>query len=168
MDSTFSLPSTTQTPSLLDIPSSFLSLPSTTPQSAQSSFLTPSLTNLFSANSLTSFLPKFHYNKSNHHYQNPHHHHNPNHNNRNDHTHDGPSNDQCDNVSKSHLSIKLVEPVIFFRGKPEEAVGCILRGDLMLHLSRPTKIRKLQLKFVGKTKTILNDGNYYYYYLLLF
>ncbi|CAG8630222.1 29474_t:CDS:2 [Gigaspora margarita] len=47
------------------------------------------------------------------------------------------------------LEIKLVEPVIFF-SKPEESVGCILRGDLILYLSKPTRIRKLELNFVAK------------------
>ncbi|CAG8510165.1 311_t:CDS:2 [Diversispora eburnea] len=58
--------------------------------------------------------------------------------------------------TNSQLDVKLVEPVIFFRGKPEEAVGCILRGDLMLHLSRPTKIKKLQLKFIGDLPETVN------------
>ncbi|CAG8493377.1 10089_t:CDS:2 [Acaulospora morrowiae] len=62
-----------------------------------------------------------------------------------------------DGISKSYLEIKLVEPVIFFRGKAEESVGCVLRGDLMVHLSKPTRIRKLEMKFVGKTKTHWKD-----------
>ncbi|RHZ79546.1 hypothetical protein Glove_144g25 [Diversispora epigaea] len=147
MDSSISLSSTSQTPSLLNIPQSLS--PST--QSTQTSFFSPSFTNIFSTNSF-SFIPKF--NNQNH-YQNHHHHHNSNHV-HNNHNNDNNDHDQCDK-SKSRLDVKLVEPVIFFRGKPEEAVGCILRGDLVLHLSQPTKIKKLQLKFIGKTKTILDS-----------
>ncbi|CAG8499565.1 9694_t:CDS:2 [Acaulospora colombiana] len=58
-----------------------------------------------------------------------------------------------DEMSKSYLEIKLVEPVIFFRGKAEESVGCVLRGDLLVHLSKPTRIRKLEMKFSGVAKT---------------
>ncbi|RIB11915.1 S-antigen, C-terminal domain-containing protein [Gigaspora rosea] len=54
------------------------------------------------------------------------------------------------------LEIKLVEPVIFF-SKPEESVGCILRGDLILYLSKPTRIRKLELNFVGTAETVYNE-----------
>ncbi|GBB99332.1 hypothetical protein RclHR1_03490014 [Rhizophagus clarus] len=57
------------------------------------------------------------------------------------------------NKIRTGLELKLVEPVIFFRGKPEEAVGCVLRGDLILNLAKDTNIRKLVLKFVGKTQT---------------
>ncbi|RGB23421.1 hypothetical protein C1646_677127 [Rhizophagus diaphanus] len=57
------------------------------------------------------------------------------------------------NKIRTSLELKLVEPVIFFRGKPEEAVGCVLRGDLILNLAKDTNIRKLVMKFVGKTKT---------------
>src|SRR3990170_6019767 len=43
------------------------------------------------------------------------------------------------NKLKTSLELKLVEPVIFLRGKPEEAVGCILRGDLILNLAKDTR-----------------------------
>lgn len=64
------------------------------------------------------------------------------------------------NKIRTCLELKLVEPVIFFRGKPEEAVGCVLRGDLILNLAKDTNIRKLEMKFVGKTKTHWREGNY--------
>ena len=62
------------------------------------------------------------------------------------------------NKLKTCLELKLVEPVIFFRGKPEEAVGCFLRGDLILNLAKEMNIRKLELKFVGRTKTLWREG----------
>jgi hypothetical protein len=68
------------------------------------------------------------------------------------------------NKIKTSLELKLVEPVIFFRGKPEEAVGCVLRGDLILNLARDTNIRKLEMKFVGKTKTHWREGKFFIIY----
>src|SRR5204863_6345478 len=62
------------------------------------------------------------------------------------------------NKLKTNLELKLVEPVVFFRGKPEEAVGCDLRGDLILNLAKEMNIRKLELKFVGRTKTLWREG----------
>ncbi|RIA90868.1 S-antigen, C-terminal domain-containing protein [Glomus cerebriforme] len=61
------------------------------------------------------------------------------------------------NKLRTSLELKLVEPVIFFRGKPEEAVGCVLRGDLILNLAKETNIRKLEMKFIGKTKTLWRE-----------
>ncbi|CAG8701404.1 520_t:CDS:2, partial [Cetraspora pellucida] len=59
-------------------------------------------------------------------------------------------------VTNTCLEIKLVEPVIFF-SKPEESVGCILRGDLILYLSKPTRIRKLEMTFVGTAEAVYNE-----------
>ncbi|CAG8558646.1 19375_t:CDS:2 [Racocetra persica] len=61
-----------------------------------------------------------------------------------------------DEVTNTCLEIKLVEPVIFF-SKPEESVGCILRGDLILYLSKPTRIRKLEMNFVGTAEAAYNQ-----------
>nr|CAG8572596.1 2397_t:CDS:2 [Entrophospora candida] len=57
-------------------------------------------------------------------------------------------------LKSNDLEIKLVEPIVFFRDVPEEAVGSILRGELILHLNKPTKIKKLEMKFVGTTKVL--------------
>ncbi|CAI2176194.1 4535_t:CDS:2 [Funneliformis geosporum] len=38
-----------------------------------------------------------------------------------------------------------------------KAIGCILRGELILNLARDTNIRKLEMKFIGKTNTSWND-----------
>ncbi|CAG8712240.1 16262_t:CDS:2, partial [Funneliformis caledonium] len=37
------------------------------------------------------------------------------------------------------------------------AVGCMLRGDLILNLAKDTNVRKLEMKFIGKTNTRWND-----------
>ena len=64
--------------------------------------------------------------------------------------------------SSTKLQIKLVEPILYFRGNAEESVGCFLRGDLILNLIKPTKIRKIEMKFAGKMKTFWPEGKLYY------
>ncbi|CAG8642631.1 1993_t:CDS:2, partial [Acaulospora colombiana] len=59
---------------------------------------------------------------------------------------------------KMELLINLVEPSIILRGNPHEAPGTFLRGQLMLNLSKPTNIRKIEIKFIGKAKTFWVAG----------
>jgi hypothetical protein len=71
-------------------------------------------------------------------------------------------------TSSTNLQINLIEPTLYFRGDSEESVGCFLRGNLILNLPKPTKIRKIEMKFVGKLKTYwpegrINNGNYYFF-----
>ncbi|CAG8598886.1 16033_t:CDS:2, partial [Acaulospora colombiana] len=58
----------------------------------------------------------------------------------------------------SSLKINLVEPVLFMRGNPQESLGCFLRGELCFNLSKPTKIKKIEMKFIGKLKTFWPEG----------
>ncbi|CAG8637936.1 7515_t:CDS:2, partial [Paraglomus brasilianum] len=58
----------------------------------------------------------------------------------------------------SKLDIQLVEPVISFRGGPREAIGCFLRGDLIIHLQKPTKVKCIELKFMGREKIGFSEG----------
>ncbi|CAG8700119.1 5094_t:CDS:2 [Rhizophagus irregularis] len=51
--------------------------------------------------------------------------------------------------ASTNLQINLIEPILYFRGDTEESVGCFLRGNLILNLPKPTKIRKIEMKFVG-------------------
>lgn len=74
--------------------------------------------------------------------------------------------------SSTNLQINLIEPILYFRGDTEESVGCFLRGNLILNLPKPTKIRKIEMKFVGKMKTFWPEGknyygNYYYNYFIV-
>ncbi|CAJ0751540.1 9106_t:CDS:2, partial [Entrophospora sp. SA101] len=64
--------------------------------------------------------------------------------------------------SSTCLKIKLMEPALFLRGNPQESLGCFLRGELILILDKPTKIKKLDLKFNGKSKTFWPEGRVYY------
>ncbi|KAG9294087.1 hypothetical protein G9A89_015497 [Geosiphon pyriformis] len=60
--------------------------------------------------------------------------------------------------TSTSLQIRVTEPIIFFRGSSQEAVGTILRGELVLTLAKPTKIKKIDMKFVGKSKTFWPEG----------
>lgn len=64
--------------------------------------------------------------------------------------------------SSKSLKINLIEPVLFVRGTPEESVGCFLRGELCLNLSKPMNIKKIKMKFIGKMKTFWPEGNVYH------
>lgn len=64
--------------------------------------------------------------------------------------------------SSENLQIKLVEPVLYFRGDSDESVGSFLRGELILNLSKPTKIRKLEMRFTGTLKTFWPEGKLNY------
>ncbi|CAJ0758886.1 16608_t:CDS:2, partial [Entrophospora sp. SA101] len=64
--------------------------------------------------------------------------------------------------SSTNLKIKLLEPNLFLRGNSRESLGCFLRGELILILNKPTKIKKLELKFNGSSKTFWPEGRIYY------
>jgi hypothetical protein len=59
----------------------------------------------------------------------------------------------------SKIDIQVVEPVISFRGGPEEAIGCFLRGNLMIHLQKATKVKRIELKFLGTEKMCFAEGS---------
>ncbi|RHZ70870.1 hypothetical protein Glove_265g30 [Diversispora epigaea] len=63
------------------------------------------------------------------------------------------------NKLKNELIIKLVEPSILLRGDPQEASGTYLRGHLILNIIKSINIKKLKIKFYGKTKTFLVTGS---------
>ncbi|RIB10597.1 hypothetical protein C2G38_2205662 [Gigaspora rosea] len=63
--------------------------------------------------------------------------------------------------STNNLQLELVEPILFLRGIPQESVGCFLRGKLILNLNKPTKIKKIEMKFVGKIITFWPEGKLY-------
>jgi hypothetical protein len=69
------------------------------------------------------------------------------------------------------LQIRLTEPVIFlrgpstgldFRGRPQQissdAQPAMLRGLLTLRLTKPTRIRRIEIKLEGKAKTEWPEG----------
>lgn len=71
------------------------------------------------------------------------------------------------------LQIRLTEPVIFlrgpstgldFRGRPQvvrqDAPPAMLRGLLTLRLSKPTRIRKIDIKLEGKARTEWPEGEH--------
>jgi hypothetical protein len=74
------------------------------------------------------------------------------------------------------LQIRLTEPVIFlrgpstgfdFRGRPQtvrqDAPPAMLRGLLTLRVNKPTRIRKIDIKFEGKARTEWPEGEFLVY-----
>src|SRR4051812_23613507 len=64
--------------------------------------------------------------------------------------------------SSSNLEIKLIEPILYFQGNPEESLGCFMRGELIMNLSKPTKIKRIEMKFIGRMKTYWPQCKIYY------
>ncbi|CAG8652561.1 9088_t:CDS:2, partial [Dentiscutata erythropus] len=59
----------------------------------------------------------------------------------------------------NNLQIGLLESTLFLRGSPEESLGSFLRGDLILNLSKPMEIKKIEMKFVGNLRAYWTDSN---------
>ncbi|CAI2176192.1 4534_t:CDS:2 [Funneliformis geosporum] len=51
---------------------------------------------------------------------------------------------------------------ITWKGDSDESVGSFLRGELILNLSNPTRIRKIDMRFTGRMKTFWPEGKIYY------
>lgn len=64
--------------------------------------------------------------------------------------------------SSSNLQISLIEPILYFQGNPEESLGCFMRGELIMNLSKPTKIKRIEMKFIGRMKTYWPQCKAYY------
>ncbi|CAG8537392.1 10322_t:CDS:2 [Acaulospora morrowiae] len=58
-----------------------------------------------------------------------------------------------------HLfQIRLEDDTLTMRGTTSESVGCVLRGQLVLAITEPTKIREVKLTFQGTSKISWTDG----------
>ncbi|RIA83177.1 hypothetical protein C1645_834210 [Glomus cerebriforme] len=57
--------------------------------------------------------------------------------------------------TSNKLKIKLIESTIILHGSPEDSLGCFLRGELILNLTKPTKIKKIELTFLGKIRLLI-------------
>ncbi|PKC70841.1 hypothetical protein RhiirA1_322778, partial [Rhizophagus irregularis] len=68
----------------------------------------------------------------------------------------------------SNLQIRLIEPILYFQGNPEESLGCFMRGELIMNLSKPTKIKRIEMKFIGRMKTYWPQSGIYTYPFELF
>ena len=50
------------------------------------------------------------------------------------------------------FQIRLENDALTMRGTPQESVGCVLRGQLVLALTETTKVKEIKLVFEGKSK----------------
>src|SRR5436305_10150880 len=50
------------------------------------------------------------------------------------------------------FQIRLQDNTLTMRGSQTESVGCVLRGQLVLAITEPTKFKEIKLTFQGKSK----------------
>ncbi|CAG8554108.1 12359_t:CDS:2, partial [Funneliformis mosseae] len=56
------------------------------------------------------------------------------------------------------FQIRLEQDTLTMRGLQSESVGCVLRGQLVLVITEPTKFKEIKLTFQGKSKLAWTDG----------
>lgn len=58
------------------------------------------------------------------------------------------------------FQIRLENDSLTMHGSQSESVGCVLRGQLVLAITEPTKFKEIKLSFQGKSKVGWVDGDY--------
>lgn len=58
------------------------------------------------------------------------------------------------------FKIHVENDTLILRGSPEESVGCVLRGCVILHTKETMKIKSITLNFSGRMKVLSNDRNH--------
>ncbi|KAI9319748.1 hypothetical protein BX666DRAFT_2150840 [Dichotomocladium elegans] len=56
------------------------------------------------------------------------------------------------------LSIELAEPIVYLRGNPGNPSTSVLRGEVVLVLSRPSSATSVIIKFIGRCYTLWPEG----------
>lgn len=57
------------------------------------------------------------------------------------------------------LSIELAEPIVYLRGTPDNPTTHVLRGEVVLVLSKPMTASSVTVKLVGKSHMLWPEGN---------
>ncbi|RHZ56360.1 hypothetical protein Glove_402g37 [Diversispora epigaea] len=57
------------------------------------------------------------------------------------------------------FQIRLEDDTLTMRGTSSESVGCVLRGQLVLSITEPTKIREIKMNFQGRSKIAWTEGS---------
>lgn len=57
------------------------------------------------------------------------------------------------------FQIRLENDTLIMHGSRTESVGCVLRGQLVLAITEPTKIKEIKLSFQGKSKVGWVEGD---------
>ncbi|KAI8097818.1 uncharacterized protein B0P05DRAFT_458167, partial [Gilbertella persicaria] len=58
------------------------------------------------------------------------------------------------------LKIHVENDTLIMRGSPEESVGCVLRGCVVLHVKESMKVKSVSLNLVGRIKIQWNERNH--------
>lgn len=59
-----------------------------------------------------------------------------------------------------HIKIHVESDTLVLRGSPEESVGCVLRGCIILHTRETMKIKSISLNLMGKMKVQWNERKF--------
>jgi hypothetical protein len=51
-----------------------------------------------------------------------------------------------------HIKIHVENDTLVLRGSPEESVGCVLRGCLILQVKETIKVKSITMNLTGKMK----------------
>lgn len=51
-----------------------------------------------------------------------------------------------------NIKIHVENDTLVLRGNPEESVGCVLRGCLVIHIKENTKVKSITMNLLGKMK----------------
>lgn len=60
----------------------------------------------------------------------------------------------------NQLKIHLESDTIILHGSPEESVGSVLRGCIVLNVKETMKVKAITLNLMGKIKVQWNDSKY--------
>jgi hypothetical protein len=70
-------------------------------------------------------------------------------------------------TSSPLFQIRLENDTLIMNGSKTESVGCVLRGQLVLVITEPTKFKEIKLTFQGRSKVGWADGNYYFHLIII-
>lgn len=64
------------------------------------------------------------------------------------------------------LKIHLENDMLIIRGSPEESVGCVLRGYVMLNTKETLRVKSIHLSLLGKMKIQWNERKSLFFFFL--
>lgn len=62
-----------------------------------------------------------------------------------------------------HIKIHVENETLVLRGNPEESVGCVLRGCVVLYTRETMKAKSITLNLMGKMKVQWSERKFFFY-----
>lgn len=63
-----------------------------------------------------------------------------------------------------HIKIHVENDTLILRGSPEESVGCVLRGCVILNTKEAMKVKSITLNLLGRMKVQWSERKYYLFF----